>query len=679
MSVLAPFFLLGLGLLVLPFWLHRLQTDNPERESFASTMFLAASQKRVHVRKKLRHILLMLLRLLLLLLLVLAFSQPVLESSEQLLITDNQRMHIIVVDTSASMMNENIFEQAIVQAKSIVNNSDGVDLIRLYHFGPSLVALEEDSANRDQYMTALEQLQPEPVAADVGILMAELSRLDWNKPFDYQLHIISDLQQSALPDRYADMIPNLPKSAQVTFNFYPVIRSDSANWFVESVHEQTHGLNVTVRGFNTPQQEIALKIFVGDEEQNESNILVPASGSASIFIPALDYEPLLNQVKVELLVNDELSADNDYAMVVDKSPAEPVLLLTSNPYAPAATYLSAAMSSIGKGGSIQRQGAGYRVEVVTLAEFDPRTLQRYSWLLIDDIGIVTPNLNDALNNYIESGGALFAAAGPAAASLQSLPVTDHQIISNAFSLEKRFYNVAQVDNSHPVLNNITDWSDLNFSEAVAINVIPEDDVLVSLDNGAPLLIEQKRGQGKVILLTSSIDNLWNNLPVKPLYISLMTEIASYLSNSESVRSQWLGGETFSLKEMKSDSGQLIDPQGRAVLALGKNQFSNTHLFNQTGFYQTYTATTEGVIAVNVAAIESNLTALSAQDVERWQQALRGEAINENKQITESDSVYEVLPQTLKQPLWFGLMCAFALLLIIESLFANMQLRQRGYF
>ena len=40
MGLFAPLFLLGLALIALPLWLHRLKTETPDRQAFASSMFL---------------------------------------------------------------------------------------------------------------------------------------------------------------------------------------------------------------------------------------------------------------------------------------------------------------------------------------------------------------------------------------------------------------------------------------------------------------------------------------------------------------------------------------------------------------------------------------------------------------------------------------------------------------
>ncbi|HWK55187.1 MAG TPA: BatA domain-containing protein, partial [Hyphomicrobiales bacterium] len=72
MGLITPLFLLGLIGLGLPWWLHRLETQATERERFSTTRFLEATRKRVHVRRKLKFLLLMALRMALLAILALA-------------------------------------------------------------------------------------------------------------------------------------------------------------------------------------------------------------------------------------------------------------------------------------------------------------------------------------------------------------------------------------------------------------------------------------------------------------------------------------------------------------------------------------------------------------------------------------------------------------------------------
>ena len=78
MSLFAPAFLLGLLAIGLPLWLHRLSSDNPNKQKFSSSMFLEPGEPRRVLAKKLQYLLLLALRVAVLVLLALAFAQPAL-------------------------------------------------------------------------------------------------------------------------------------------------------------------------------------------------------------------------------------------------------------------------------------------------------------------------------------------------------------------------------------------------------------------------------------------------------------------------------------------------------------------------------------------------------------------------------------------------------------------------
>ncbi len=78
MSLLAPLFLAGLLAIGLPWWLHRLSSDNPNKQRFSSLMFLEPGEPRRVLAKKVQYLLLLALRIGVLVLLALAFAEPAL-------------------------------------------------------------------------------------------------------------------------------------------------------------------------------------------------------------------------------------------------------------------------------------------------------------------------------------------------------------------------------------------------------------------------------------------------------------------------------------------------------------------------------------------------------------------------------------------------------------------------
>ena len=103
MSLLAPMFLAGLLAVGLPWWLHRLSSDNPNRQRFSSLMFLEPGEPRRVLAKKVQYLLLLALRIGVLVLLALAFAEPALWRTPRAGEQSGARLHVIVLDGSASM------------------------------------------------------------------------------------------------------------------------------------------------------------------------------------------------------------------------------------------------------------------------------------------------------------------------------------------------------------------------------------------------------------------------------------------------------------------------------------------------------------------------------------------------------------------------------------------------
>lgn len=72
----------------------------------------------------------------------------------------------------------------------------------------------------------------------------------------------------------------------------------------------------------------------------------------------------------------------------------------------------------------------------------------------------------------------------------------------------------------------------------ALEVLPTDpssDVWLMLNNGLPLLLAQRRGEGMILLLTTALDAQWSNLPIKPLFVPLLHEtLRGVLGSGESM-------------------------------------------------------------------------------------------------------------------------------------------------
>ena len=62
---------------------------------------------------------------------------------------------------------------------------------------------------------------------------------------------------------------------------------------------------------------------------------------------------------------------------------------------------------------------------------------------------------------------------------------------------------------------------------------PGRTVVLRYENGAPALVEAEVGRGRVLLLTTTVDREWTDLPIRPGFLPLMQEAARLLAGAPS--------------------------------------------------------------------------------------------------------------------------------------------------
>ena len=177
MSLITPLFLLGLLGIAFPWWLHRLEMQTTEREKFATTRFLEASKKRIHVQRKLKYLLLMALRMAFLALLAFAFARPILFDDPQIVASDDNVHHVIVIDTSFSMHEGTRLQQARTLAETILDNMDSGDVASLFAASTRITTLSEATDSADEVREQLPALIADNGRLDIGAMIASLNGL----------------------------------------------------------------------------------------------------------------------------------------------------------------------------------------------------------------------------------------------------------------------------------------------------------------------------------------------------------------------------------------------------------------------------------------------------------------------------------------------------------------------
>jgi len=664
MSILAPLFLFALALLALPWWLHRIQTEVPETESFPSTMLLEASKKRIHVRKQLRYLLLLASRLLFLLLLILAFARLAWPQKTAVL-TDDTQLNLVVIDSSASMTAAGSMGTARSLANRVINQMSGDAVAQIVRAGTTLENITELTNDRDVLLKGIRDVEASPIALNYSAVMSGVDQLMQNNVQNYQLHLISDFQTSAMPSRFSDLVPT-GNGRNYQLNLHSTALGESGNRAIESVQSEQNGLRIVVRSWQAETAPITVSVKVNDDSPRTTTVEAPGDGRTSVLFDQLTLEDGNNEVLLKIVDEDALQIDNTYFYAIDRTPAAPVLLLTADPDGRSATYLGAVFS---ENQDDTDSSGNFSLQTENIYNFDSRRLERFRWVIIDDIGSVEGSMVTALNQYLDAGGAIFAASGRRARTLNQIPLLQQTPNDTNFEQQNNFKTVSHIDTTHPVLNSLKGWSDVIISDYVSIKADATQQALISLDSGDPLLLEPRRQKGRLVWLTSSLDNSWNNLPLKPLFVGFMNEMASYLSNTQRLDTQQFAGQHLGLSKDAGNYGQLINPDGEKVLGLGETLNNEALRLSQTGFYELINTSGNQLIGVNIDPKESDLGSIDSDKIEQWQVAatrVQQTAVVSSQPNNTDEKVNEF---------WMLLFSLAVLLLIFESILANLNLRQ----
>ncbi|MEP7246421.1 MAG: BatA domain-containing protein [Gammaproteobacteria bacterium] len=638
--LLAPLFLLGLLGVGLPLWLHRFARDTRTKEPFASLMLLEAN--RIHRSREhtLRYWLLLALRISLLLLVVLAFAQPVLPWRTPPLEARDRTLHVIVLDTSLSMQQGARWQRAVEKARSLIDSMRAADQGMLVT-ADSRVRVVRGPVNQssaDELRTALSAVRPGPARLDYGMLMTSArSWLGTGRPAT-QLHLITDLQQSATPLQLADLEP--PEGVKLVIEDVGVGDAAGVNQYVTSVApsaQDSNELAVRVGGIAAPGMPRTLTLSVDGKTPARKSLDSAAAGAIqtaaasgaegavkggssaniSVIFTGLELGAGSHRLTLTLEPNDSLPQDDRYFAVIEHR--EPrALIIGATSAADDVSYFAAAVGALTSPHlTVERTGAD---------AISQRALADYSTLVVSDVGVLSDPSANAIQRYLEGGGSVLMTLGPRAAQRDTLPLSGHPRASRNLNAQGNNdttpIRVAAVEQSHPALRDPQGWRTVRFFRYVPIDPLPDDTVLIRFEDGRPLLIERHVGAGRLLVLTSPLDREWNDLAIHALFVRFIGEAARYLTAAAAAPNTTVG-KALPTGTNARNGAQIFDPEGRRVLALSDTAEQPRLMAGRVGFYEVRGGGRSDWIAVNSDPRESDLARMPSASVQQWQKLETG--------------------------------------------------------
>src|SRR5581483_10331779 len=188
---------------------------------------------------------------------------------------------------------------------------------------------------------------------------------------------------------------------------------------------------------------------------------------------------------------------------------------------------------------------------------------------------------------------------------------------------ERFRTAKDVDQQHPALKDTNQFDGVQFYESARIDT-GADRVLARLNDGSPLLAEKQMGAGRVLIFTSGLDNIGNDLPVHGSFVPLVVESARYLSGDEQGATNVAVGAAIDLhRRADGASADVLDASGHHLLTLAEATRARVFVVPGEGFYEVHDANgRQSLVAAHADRAESDLTPAPADVLALWRDTER---------------------------------------------------------
>lgn len=622
MSLLAPLFLVGLAGLSVPIVIHLIQREKKRVVKFPSLMFLERIPYSSVRRRRIHNWTLLLLRLAALALVVLAFSRPYLVRPQRAVTATGAREVVILLDRSYSMGYGDRWSKAKAAARKAASGLSLSDRASLVLFDANAEVAVRSTEDKGRILAAIDRAVPSagatryaPALKVAGTILNEstLPRLEAT--------LISDFQR--LGWLGSDVV-ELPEAATLT----PVSVEGpmtEANAGVAAVaierstfeNQERVTVSASVTNFAAtplPGASVALEIG-GRAVQTRTADVAPGARAQVTFQPVTVTGP--NMRGTVRLAADGLERDNVRHFVVSPITAVPVVVVDRAPGSGSSSLYFTRATAIG-----ERPSFAASVRPPDAVPDD--ALKRAAVVVVNDVAIGS-GLAGRLRTFVEQGGGLLVIAGPRAAwpgggdwLPASLGATSDHSKGDAARL-------GAVEYGHPMFEVFRaarsgDFSAAQFFGFRTLTARPNARVLARFDAGAPALVEQAVGKGRVMVWASSVDLEWNDMALKPVFLPFVHGALKHLAAYAALPPWLTVGQVLDPQTLSTSVADpvAVSPSGARVPLAGAG--AEVLTVAEQGFYEVRGAKGIGagavasVVAVNVDVSESDLTPIDPKEV-----------------------------------------------------------------
>ncbi len=557
MSFLAPLLLLGVAGLAIPVAIHLIGRRRAKVVRFSALEFLLATRRRTARRMQLRERLLLAIRVLLCVVLPVALAKPFTScASKGPLVARGPQAAVLVVDDSFTsgyrVDGTTLLARATGEAAQLLGQLGPEAEVALVRAAEGAIHPTELSRDHLRLRDQLATLTPTARPADLDRALDRAAQLLAGSSHARRtIYVLSPLTRGGLQGGERAWADDGPALELVDLRR----RATLSNLAVVGLRVEpdpaagSRGIAVVAEIANhspRPAPAVLISLRVAGQIIAHGQLdLRPGELRHKRFLATLPPGRRSAEVAVELPA-DALPADDRRFAVAQLRDEIRVLLVDGDPHAARHDdELFYAEAALRPG---DRAEAGAAVTKLIPDELDDADLDQHDVIVLANVPALSADVVARVARWVGAGGGLLVTLGdrvdPAAYARTMLPLLPQELrdpIDTAWGAAPderaaRALHLTKWEADHPIFAPFaSDAPGLALARFTKIMLLgPTTDtvdrkVLARFTNGAAALVEARRGDGRLLLFTSTLDRDWNDLPIHPGYLPLLQESVRHLA------------------------------------------------------------------------------------------------------------------------------------------------------
>ena len=689
-GLLAPLNLLAGLAVAVPVAIHLLQRKREATVDFPAVRFLLLAQRRSSRRVRVRRLLLLLVRCLAVLLFVLLLARPVLQAPGAAFREGEPGFTAVILDTSLSMTAlaadaRPRFEAARDLARGIASRAGVRERFALIEAAPrpGESAAVSRWLDADGFVGAVGAVSARPAVVEPARAFTEAYRLLREAgAVQRRIIVISDLARGGWDRASLGALPLFDASVPVRVlrlggdgarNSAGVTRIGARGESRVAGEPRVVRVEIANAG---PEKVLPVELWLDGKLAASRLETVPPGTSAAMEFTLRP--PVAGAQRVEVrLPPDRYPADDRRFLGIDVASPVNVLAIDGEPGSSLAQsetfFLQEALR-------FERLAVTVPVHVTIAGPEVPATPVPAGTAVVIVANVRAPGekAGRVLADYVAAGGSLLVFWGgscDAEAWRRALPgLLPAPVAGTDVAPPERPWRIGALDYAsaplaifRPPANGT--FATASFTLRARLDPPrPAARVLARFEDGAPWLIEQRVGRGRVVFSASTADIEGNDLATRPVYVPLVQRLVLWLADSleEASDVEHIAGEPLEFKggaELVGTRAVIETPGGvrREVefRAASAGSFAATGETGEIGFFRWSRPGRTGFAAVNIPSAESDLAPLGADEIEERLRPVRVELVEVSPSGAAADPS-RLGVRSLTRPLLLALLAVLVL-------------------